>query len=360
MQKWGLLFFLLGTPLVGSAQEAKATPDENAAKKEEAETSPKAEAENSATPQSSEKSLEKTPETAAEGTTDAATAAATPPVEETPKTADETPLNPENAAEKPVATSLPDALKNEERYDLGGDLKKTPDIDLQSFQKEHPEAPPPTAQPEDDFMKDTTRRVERLLVSNVGIQNSYRPAHRFGVWASYTHSLLSKALYRSSTDGALIDGMVDAGFGIGAQMDFSWVEKPNSPQPSNSSLRVRAGFFRAKVEPTASFLDAHDGSEIETAMNAFHAAFLLKNALPLSEGIRSWGGGGFFMNYVISTDRARVQADTSSKLLNSLAFGPVLAVGVDLEVGDESEILLEGDYQLWKSWTFHVGLKTSL
>jgi hypothetical protein len=167
-------------------------------------------------------------------------------------------------------------------------------------------------------------------------------------------------MYRSTEDTSLIKSVKDSGLGLGVQMDFSWVENPDSPQPSNSSLRVRAGFIRSKLEPTAAYLAAHDASKLETAMNVYHLAFLLKNALPFNDGFRAWAGGGVFLNYVLTTERPRLQSDTSSKILNSLAFGPILSAGADFPVGNESELLLEGDYQLFKSWGFQLGMKTSL
>jgi hypothetical protein len=258
---------------------------------------------------------------------------------------------------------LPAALlKQEEKYDLSSPEGKLPSIESQALESEYPQAAPeiPANPDEDDFLFKAQKRVEGMLQANVGIQQHYRPSHRFGLWASYNTSLLSKALYRSSQDSGLINNMSDGGFGLGVQMDFSWVEKPNSPQPSNSSLRVRVGLLRATIKPEQSFLDANDSSRLESAMNVFHTAFLLKNAVSLADGIRTWGGGGVFLNYVLWTVRPRLQSDPSSKLLNSLAFGPMVSLGGDFEVGKESELLIEADYQLWKSFSVQVGMKTSL
>ncbi len=266
------------------------------------------------------------------------------------------------SASNPGTSELPPALFQEERYELEREQSSPPSIESQAFERDYPQAPPTQIQneEEDDFLFKTQKRVENLLVSNVGIQNNYRPAHRFGLWAGYSSSVLAKALYRSSEDSGLISSMKDSGMGLGVQMDFSWVERPDSPQPSNSSLRVRAGLLRSKIEPTPVFLNSSDPSTLESAMNVFHVAFLLKNALPLMEGVRSWGGGGVFLNYVLWTDRPRLQSDPSSNILNSLAFGPMLSMGFDFEVGRESELLVELDYNLFKSFGVQVGMKTSL
>jgi hypothetical protein len=275
--------------------------------------------------------------------------------------------SPENSAsttsQENTPADLPSALMKEERYDLDSSQGSAPKIESQALEGDFPEAVAPrlpNPDEEDDFLFKTQRKVEGLLVSNVGIQKNYRPAHRFGLWAGYSSSVLSKALYRSSEDDGLIDSMKDSGFGLGVQMDFSWVERPDSPQASNSSLRIRGGFLRSRIEPTQSYLDQNNPTNLESAMNVFHVAFLLKNALPMMEGVRSWAGGGVFLNYVLWTDRPRLQSDPSSNILNSLAFGPLLSLGADFEVGAESELLLEMDYQLFKTWGFQLGMKTSL
>jgi hypothetical protein len=166
-------------------------------------------------------------------------------------------------------------------------------------------------------MKDTTFLMNRWSVLSGGIFGSY--GNRAVVSAPF---MLSQE--------TVLKGRVAASeraWGGGFFVDTSL--------PSDvgyHSVRLRLGILKASVSPTSDVLATYIENQIEKKLTILNVGAAYKLALSVDPdwGV-FWGGGGIFVNSVVST---QANSNTvATRLDGSKAFLPCLSIGLDTPVG---------------------------